>query len=145
MRGRKPQPKQSAIRATTGGFPKPPKGLTKPALAEWKRIKAAMGNQLIGNLDATVLQTHCEDVATYNKATTKIAEEGEIVLSSKGHPLENPWLWIQARAKQGLLKSAAELGLTPVARTRVAAQESEASSDSIESFMTDQPPIRLAQ
>ena len=99
---------------------------------------------MIGHLDLIVLQTYCEDVATYLKATRKIASEGEIVISAKGHPLENPWLWIQARAKQGILKSAAELGLTPVARTRVAAEDGETDSESIEAFMGE-TPMRLAK
>lgn len=81
-----------------------------------------MKDQLVSQFDVAVMRVYCEDVATYQEACAKLSEMGKIIDSPKGYPIENPWLWIAERAKKGILKAASELGLTPIARTRLSAE-----------------------
>lgn len=135
MRGRKPSPKEGSVRPLKSGFPTPPKDLSAGAKSEWTRVRKVMGGQLIGQFDLAVFRVYCEAVSAFVEAAEQIQSEGRIIMSPKGHPLENPWLWIQERAARGILKTAGELGLTPIARTRLAAEyedEAEKRDEQVE-------------
>ena len=145
MRGRIPTLRTS-VSCGKRGFPKPPPDLSPDALAEWKRVGKLMGPQLVTALDVGVLRAYCEDVATYTAACAAIAKEGAVVKSPKGYPIENPWLWIQERAKKGILKSSQLLGLTPLARAKARPVDHATEDDSIESFMTGKiPRLKIAR
>lgn len=155
MRGRKPKP--AAVKRAEGnpgkrrvgreaaaaskGLPSCPAHLSPAAKAEWRRVAGQLPAGLVGQLDRAALAAYCQHYGRWVAAEKQLASEGDLVVSPNGHLVQSPWLAIAAKSAERMLKVAAELGLTPVARTRLAVPDGEdAGGDgSIESF------LRLAQ
>src|SRR5262252_1007884 len=106
MRGRKPlppalhivrgnpgkRPLRVASAAPAGAVHKPD-GLTAEAAAEWTRLAPELIRLgILTAADQAFFVAYCEAVATYRRATAKLAELGELVLDAGGAPVRNPWL-----------------------------------------------------
>jgi len=101
-------------------IPKPPALLKGEALREWKRITpqlAAVG--ILTRLDLAVLAAYCQAWARWLDAESNLIKTGPVVKALSGYPMLNPWLCIANKAMQQIQRLAAELGLTPSARTRI--------------------------
>lgn len=136
MRGRKPVPTVLKVlrgnpgkRQLNGAEPKPqalevdvPIELTDEiAKAEWVRsIVPAIGNRHITAADRVLAIAHCELWATWQSQITDAARHPHVVAAGKSkHPMPNPARTMANKTLQLLVKVDAELGLTPVARSRV--------------------------
>lgn len=133
MRGRKPEP--TALRILDGReptnpdeplpapiVPAPPEHVTGAALDEWNRVVpelAALG--LLTRLDAAALAGYCVAYARWADAERRVAEQGAVVKSPSGFPIQNPYLGIANRALKQIKEFCVEFGLTPSARVRVKA------------------------
>ena len=138
MKGRKPKP--TALRLVEGNRehrplnnlePKPPaiaprcpRHLDRQARKIWRlttKVMAEMGTLAVS--DQAVIAGFCAQYSRWIKAEERLAaSEGpdkEVMQTVNGHWIQNPWLGISNRAHDKMVKLAAELGLTPTARTRI--------------------------
>jgi len=143
MRGRKPKP--AAIKRRTGNpgkrkikvEPKPPAGdptastwLTGAALEEWNRvvpILSAMG--IYSFADRAALEIYCKAYARWREAEAVIDKTGLVFQTPAGYIQTTPHVTIARRYGDQVARLAAEFGLTPSGRSRIAV-ESEQAGDS---------------
>jgi len=111
-------------------MPKPPSFLDSYALEEWGRL--AIGLNAVGVLsfvDMGVMAAYCDSFATWFRATKLLNEirnqpNGELLslvqVNEDGVMQKNPLVDRAEKAKSEMIKYAVELGMTPVARARIA-------------------------
>lgn len=135
MRGRKPTPTALKLRRGNPGKralpknePKPigpvtcPDWLSQAAKTEWRRIAPVLVKAgIVTAADRAALAVYCQQYARVASAERLVEEQGPIVKSPSGYPIQNPNLAIANKAATLLIKYAAELGITPSSRTRVEA------------------------
>lgn len=136
MAKRGPIPKPTALRVIEGNpgkrplppnEPKPmvaapscPKHLKPKAKAEWRRIsKQLLKLGLLTQVDRAVLAAYCQSWARWVEAEEEVAKRGDVVATTKGNWIQNPYLSVANKAREAMTKLAAEFGMTPSSRTRV--------------------------
>ncbi|KAF0136870.1 MAG: phage terminase small subunit P27 [Xanthobacteraceae bacterium] len=119
MRGRKPD----QIATDPGALrvvPSPPSWLAKDAKAEWRRIMPELvRRRILTDGDMGAVEAYCTAVARIREAEKMIAAEG-LTTGARKHPA----VAIQNDAMTTARQLAAELGLTPVSRSRPTMRES---------------------
>jgi len=120
-----PQP-ESAI-------PDPPAVVTGRALEEWNRMSPILhATGCLTLADVAIFTIYCQAYADWQDALEQIiATGGPIVRAPTGFAMPNPYLTIRNQAAKHLLSSAAELGLSPSARTRIKAEPAKNTSSGI--------------
>jgi P27 family predicted phage terminase small subunit len=110
--------------------PEPPSFLSPLAQDEWWRTAPALHMLgLLSAIDVACFAAYCQAYAHWHEAEAALAKmaardeimRGLIIKSVDGNPRRNPLLKIAADAANQMLTFAAEFGLTPVARNRIAA------------------------
>ena len=134
MRGRKPHPTEvKLLRGNPGRRPlnlnEPkhetidtavPAELTDPlAQSEWSRIIATLSRGHVTTVDRSTLIGYCVKWAQWQTLEAAAALEPALVHTPSGYPIPNPLLGMANTAFKLMLKSAAELGITPSSRTRI--------------------------
>jgi len=137
MGARGPAPKPTALkrlqgnpgkRALPAGEPQPaagrvpyaPRWLSEGAAAEWKRLAPRLhAAGLLTEVDHDALAVYCETWALWKRAEEVVRQKGEVVKTTNGNIIQNPYLGIANRAKRDALLMMREFGLTPSARTRI--------------------------
>ena len=101
-----------------------PDVLTDPlARQEWDRIAPLLIRQgHVTVVDRATLIGYCHKYAQWQALEVDAAKHAFVVKTPGGHPIPNPALRLANQTFNLLLKAAAELGITPSARSRVAAQ-----------------------
>lgn len=136
MRGRKPKP--TALKVIEGNRgkrplnqsePKPGKGdkpprcpihLSKAAKSEWKRLARHLWELgLLTPADRAVFACYCQAWATWKAAEEAVKKEGFTITTTNGNVVQNPLVGVANKAQERLKAFAAELGLSPSARTRI--------------------------
>jgi len=116
------------------------------ALEEWDRITALLRTKgALEGLDRAALAIYCQAWQRWVEAEQAIAEQGSIVRSPNGYPIQNPYLSVSNKAAQIIHKTLAELGLSPGARSRLklpAAPGKEQSA--LENFLAAAPAVEQA-
>ena len=111
-------------------LPAPPEFLSDYAMQEWRRMVVELYRlQLLTMADLHPLAAYCQAYGRWRTAeeTLKRMAENDPVthaLIVKGYaknPIQNPIVKIADRAAADMVRYASEFGLTPVARTRLAA------------------------
>ena len=148
-RGRKPKPTLLKMRAGNpgrrplGNEPQPklrappcPRFLGKTARAEWRRVCPELIEQgILTNLDRAVLVAYCDAWALYVEAHAKVAEFGSVIARlGSGRLTDSPYYRQMIAAEKAMVSFAAELGMTPSARSRVQVQPRPATSDKTRHF-----------
>ena len=109
--------------------PEPPGFLMPAAKDEWWRVAPQLHVLgLLTALDVMVLAAYCQACGRWQQAEDALAamaerdpESGALtVTTSAGSLMQNPMLRIALSAAADMLKYAAEFGLSPAARSRVA-------------------------
>lgn len=116
MRGRKPElaGDPGAVDAITP----PPAWLSKHAKAEWRRVMPELIKRRILTLaDFGSLESYCIASGQVRDMERLISKEGHVVQTERG-PRAHPAVRIQSDAMTRARLLAAELGLTPVSRSR---------------------------
>lgn len=137
MRGRKPQP--TALKVLRGNPGRRPLNAAEPvhdplptdcpddlvdpvARAEWTRIAPMLITRgQVTSVDRSTLIGYCFKYAQWKALEDDARKHPFIVKSPNGYPLPNPALGMANKVFGLMLKAAAELGITPSARSRVAA------------------------
>lgn len=127
MRGRKPElgTDRNAIART----PKPPTWLSKDAKAEWRRIMPLLiERRILTDADMGSVENYCCAIGQVREMQRVVAVEGHVVSTDRG-PRAHPAVKVQADAMTRARLLAAELGLTPVSRSRPAIREDDDDAD----------------
>lgn len=109
--------------------PDAPGHLTEAARKEWDRVVVdlvALG--ILTNLDRGALAAYCQAWGRWSAAETALARmaerdastDGLIIRTKSGNLIQNPLVGAANKAMADMVRYAAEFGLTPSARTRVA-------------------------
>lgn len=159
MRGRKPKPTaQKLLDGNPGhrpislnewkpsGIPTCPAGMSKEAKKEWRRIsKELLAAGLLTTVDRAILANYVSAWAIWYQATTELeqlrqtaAAEGKsnlIFRTKTGYLAQHPLIGTINSAASEMRKCAAELGLTPSARSRLQVDPPTKGEDPFETFM----------
>lgn len=90
--------------------------LWKEQTRELKRLR------LIARINAPVLAAMCMHYSRWRRAEAKVKEQGEVIETDNGYPMQNAWLTVSNKAHEQFLKAAQEFGMTPASYSRVVAQ-----------------------
>ncbi|HEY1878415.1 MAG TPA: phage terminase small subunit P27 family [Caulobacteraceae bacterium] len=102
------------------GAPIKPDFVTGEASKEWDRLVGAMPDGLYTDADAPTLAVYCIAWVLHRNSLAVVSREGMFSTGSMGQRVVNPALLIQAKQAEVILKAGDRLGLSPVARTRLA-------------------------
>lgn len=123
MRGTKPHMKTDAGAITRNLSA--PGWLSKDAKAEWRRVFPILRERRILTVaDLGSLENYCAAVGQVREMERVLQTEGHIFTGESG-PKRHPATAIQADAMTRARLLAAELGLTPVSRSRPAIQDDD--------------------
>lgn len=121
MRGRKPLP-QAHAHAGTGlaALPRCPAHLSDAARREWRRLAPVLhGAGILTVADRAVLAAYCQAYARWVEAEEHLAKTPALLKTPSGYVQQSPWLSIANKQMEIMGRYMTELGLTPVARTRL--------------------------
>jgi P27 family predicted phage terminase small subunit len=146
MRGRRPLPTHlKVLRGNPGQrrlpthepqptipdeIPDAPEFLEAYARDEWRRIARELSRlDLLTVADVNPLAAYCQAYARWRMAEEALAEMKKrdpllsalMIRTRNGTPMQNPLVGTAARAASDMVRYAAEFGLTPSARARIAA------------------------
>lgn len=108
------------------GRPRLPDRLTEVQAQLWRDVVASLPVGLLSRADDAALEQFAIEWAVFREADEKIKTTGLLVQSPQG-PTRNPLLVIRNQAGKAMMNLGMLLGLSPVARARLAAP---ATSDS---------------
>lgn len=133
MRGRKPIPKSGTLAATSlAALPRCPDHLNDVARKEWRRLASPLFDAGILTLaDRAALAAYCVAYARWVEAERKLAETPALLKAPSGYVQQSPWLTVANKQMELMGRYMSELGLTPVARTRLAMPEGNAAHEPI--------------
>lgn len=96
----------------------PPDFLSDLAKQEWHRVYPLVAsNNVCSEADQWVLATYCQSYAEYIEQSALIEKEKKKLNS----PIKSPRLAIRQQAFNNLMETGKQLGFTPVARQKIAA------------------------
>ena len=106
--------------------PPAPSFLDATAKKEWRRIaKVLSASKVLTESDLVGLQLYCVEYSRWRDAMEQLQTSDITELTPNGHKAQSIYRTIENRAFENLIKIMREFGLTPSARTRVAAIEAE--------------------
>ena len=111
-------------------MPETPKGMSRGALREWRRMSKVLFNSgVLTQVDGKALRTYCEKADLVERAQKRILETGTEVISVYAMNKEgeqvflrqeiNPWYKVLADAEKIMKAFLIEFGLTPASRSRL--------------------------
>ena len=105
-----------------GRLPSCPGHLNPAAAAEWRRVaKALQRAGVLTAFDRAALAAYCQAWGRWVEAEEKLRETPALVRTPSGYVQQSPWLSIAHKQLELMGRYMVELGLTPAARSRVAA------------------------
>jgi len=114
-----------------GDFPEePPAWLPFTARQEWRRVVEAMkGSQIYTAADVSALEGYCYWYAQFREMAFWVMVDGPIIETLLGVLKENPAVRMSREASRKCLEFAAQLGLTPSARMKLAGPKKNGEED----------------
>jgi P27 family predicted phage terminase small subunit len=112
--------------------------LSEDAKDEWRRIIAEMVRlKLVTSLDTTMFCVYCEAVGHWKTAVEALRRmagkdpvmRGLLIKDRDGDARQNPMLRVVRGAAETMVRLAAEFGLTPIARARIASAGFDSPGD----------------
>ncbi|QFT96058.1 Phage terminase, small subunit [Roseovarius sp. THAF8] len=133
MRGRKPVPKAGTLsNSPLNALPRCPSHLNDVARKEWRRLATPLHEAGILTLaDRAALAAYCQAYARWVQAEEKLGEGPALLKTPSGYVQQSPWLTVANKQMELMGRYMSELGLTPVARTRVDMAETAAMKDPV--------------
>lgn len=148
IRGRKPKP--TALRRAEGNpgrrgynanepvppeeLPDCPVHLNAAAEEEWHRLAEVLYRMgVLTTVDRAVLAAYCQSWGRWVEAEGKLKTTPMLLKTATGYVQQSPWLSIANKQLELMGRFMTELGLTPAARSRVAAYaEADASVEKVD-------------
>lgn len=146
MRGRKPKPTHLKLvtgnpgkrrlnpaepRPASAAAPMPPAELSEEARTEWRRVARLLHRLgLLTGADRAALAAYCQAYGRWRQAERALAEMARrdpltgalMIKTAAGNAIQNPLVGIANKAMSDMVRYAAEFGMTPSARSRIAAE-----------------------
>lgn len=121
MRGRKPIPRSGTLaRTALHALPRCPAHLSDVARKEWRRLAVPLYEAgLLTLADRAALAAYCQAYARWVEAEEQLARTPPLLKTPNGHVQQSPWLTVVNKQLELMGGYMTELGLTPVARTRL--------------------------
>jgi len=112
---------QVANAAVDLGMPPCPVWLNKKAKKHWDTLGPTLVQAgLLSVVDGDVFGLHCDNMAAYEEAMSKLTVVSEWVAKTpNGFEVQAAWLQIRNKLQEQIIKTAREFGLTPAARSSV--------------------------
>ncbi|MFD1341453.1 phage terminase small subunit P27 family [Litorisediminicola beolgyonensis] len=102
----------------------PPAWMTPEAAQEWRRIMPILTERrILTDADLGSVENYCMAIGTVRQMEEHLQTHGHIIEDIEGRMKRNPAVGIQSDAMTRSRLLAAELGLTPVSRSRPAIRE----------------------
>lgn len=128
MRGTKPH--LAADPNGLASIPRPPAWLGKDAKAEWRKVVPLLvERRILTDGDLGTVANYCNAIAIACRAQRELDASGLVFVTPSGQMKRNPAAGIVAEFSGLALRLAAELGLTPVSRSRPAIRDDEGSDE----------------
>ncbi|KAA0909576.1 phage terminase small subunit P27 family [Aquicoccus porphyridii] len=124
-RGRKPIPRAGTLEHTRlFALPRCPRHLTDVAQKEWRRLATPLHEAgLLTLADRAALAAYCQAYGRWVEAEEHLARTPTLLKAPSGYVQQSPWLTVANKQMELMGRYMGELGLTPVARTRVSLKE----------------------
>lgn len=106
------------------GKPSPPTVMSKRGKTVWTRLVTAMPPGVFAATDSYLLAAYAEAAGTHQLATAKIAGGDVEIIGSTGQAKLSHWFGVQSDAARLLATLGAKLGLDPVSRQQINADDS---------------------
>ena len=121
IRARKPLPRTHTLAGTAlSALPRCPAHLDEVARKEWRRLATPLHEAGIFTLAGrTALAAYCQAYARWVEAEERLRQTPALVRTPNGHVQQSPWLTVANKQMELMGRYMTELGLTPVAQTRV--------------------------
>ena len=127
MKGTKPHLKTDP--EATGGLASPT-WLSGPARDEWDRVMPILTTRrILTDADLGSLENYCIAIGTVREMEAHLQAHGHVLTDIEGKLKRNPAVGIQSDAMTRARLLAAEMGLTPVSRSRPAIRDDEDDDD----------------
>lgn len=127
MRGVKPH--LVVDNAAVSKAPPVPTWLSKDAKAEWRRVVPILvERRILTTADLGSLENYCTAIGQVREMERQLQRDGHVIDTDKGLK-RHPAVGIQSNAMTRARLLAAELGLTPVSRSRPAVRGESAGDD----------------
>lgn len=141
--GKRPLPESPA--SVSDELPTCPAHLGKIASEEWERVVALLGPAKLAPPEArAALAGYATAWQRWVEAEEKLKDQGPVVKSPNGYPIQNPYLSIANTALKQVKEFMTELGMTPSSRSRIKVHSSEPVDPADEFFNGEgteaQPP-----
>lgn len=108
----------------------PPTWMSEQAAEEWDRVMPILSERrILTDADLGSLENYCIAIGQVREMEDHIQRNGHIIEDLEGRLKRNPAVGIQADAMTRSRLLAAELGLTPVSRSRPAIRDEEDEDD----------------
>lgn len=107
------------------GQPEPPAHLTAEQLDRWQDIVGSLPVELLSRADVQALERMSVAWAAFRQASVLINQSGLLTRGQRGEPVYNPLLRVRAAAAEEMQQCGMQLGLSPLARTRLTAPDQE--------------------
>jgi P27 family predicted phage terminase small subunit len=139
--GKRPLPKAEA--KVVPALPSPPPHLADEAKVEWGRVSEDLFKVgLLSHCDRAVLAAYCQSYARWVQAERAIASMAErdqltgglLIKTTNGNAIQSPLVGIANKAAADMVRYAAEIGMTPSARSRITAEPPPAGQDAARSY-----------
>ena len=124
-------------------IPGPPVHLTTDAVEEWNRVATDLYNLgVLSEIDRSALAAYAQAYGRWVQAEHAIAKMaqkdqltgGLMIKTTNGNAIQNPLVGTANKAAADMMRYAAEFGMTPSARSRIAATPPEEGSDPADRF-----------
>jgi P27 family predicted phage terminase small subunit len=126
---KRPLNKGAPVPDIPADVPEPPDFLSAYARDEWHRLAEGLHRLgLLTTLDVATFSVYCETFARWRQAEELLAQQAErdpacralTIKTNTGSAMQNPLLRVAITAASDTVRFAAEFGLAPAARSRVA-------------------------
>ena len=118
-RGAKAAPRPIADAVAT--VPRPPADMSKEAREEWRRVMPVLvERRALSQADMGAVERYCEATGDVKIARARIKTDGDYVPNRLGELKRHPAFTTLRESASEARRWAAELGLTPASRSRVA-------------------------
>lgn len=129
MVGRKPKsgplPEKNPVK-----MQRAPAWMSKFAKAEWNRVMPVLTERkILTDADLGGLENYCTAIGTIREAEKHLQEHGHVIITADGKMQKNPSVSVQGEAMTRARLLGAELGLTPVSRSRPSIRADEDDDD----------------
>ncbi len=106
----------------TNSRPSCPRHLNADAAEEWERVVGILHDMgVVTSIDRAALAAYCQAYGRWVEAEEKLKETPTLFKTPSGYVQQSPWLGIVHKQLEIMGRYMVELGMTPAARSKVAA------------------------